>query len=90
MRAVFESLPGDGYLVLVDGMFHLNLTDYPLLSPLMPLTGLTGPIDAQRAHSIANAYSLAFFDHELKGRPAELLDGLVEHYPEVRFETRRP
>ena len=90
MRAVFRSLPGDGYLVLVGGMFHLNLTDYPLLSPLMPLTGLTGPIDAQRAHSIANAYALAFFDHELKGQPAELLDGLVEHYPEVRFQTRRP
>jgi len=90
MRAVFERLPGDGYLVLVGNMFHLNLTDYPLLSPLMPLTGLTGPIDAQRAHSIANAYSLAFFDHQLKGGTAELLDGLVEHYPEVRFETRRP
>ena len=90
MRAVFASLPGDGYLVLVGGMFHLNLTDYPLLSPLMPLTGLTGPIDAQRAHSIANAYSLAFFDHELKGQPAELLDGLLEHYPEMHFETRQP
>jgi len=90
MRAVFRSLPGDGYLVLVGNMFHLNLTDYSFLSPLMPLTGLTGPIDAQRAHDIANDYSRAFFDHQLKGRPAELLDGLVEHYPEVHFETRRP
>jgi len=90
MRAVFASLPGDGYLVLVRGMFHLNLTDYPLLSPLTSLLGVTGPIDAQRAHSIINAYSLAFFDQHLKGRPAALLDGLVEHYPEVRFETRRP
>src|SRR6266545_5533111 len=84
MRVVFESLPGDGYLVLVRGMFHLNLTDYPYLSPLTSLVGVTGPIDAQRAHSIINAYSLAFFDQHLKGRPAALLDGLVEHYPEVR------
>jgi hypothetical protein len=54
------------------------------------LLGLAGPIDVQRANSIIHAYSLVFFDHELKGQPAELLDGLVENYPEVRFETRRP
>jgi hypothetical protein len=90
MRAVFESLPGDGYFVRVRGMFHLNLTDLPYWSPLMRLLGVTGPIDGQRAHSIINAYSLAFFDHELKGRPAEPLDGLVEQYPEVVFATRRP
>jgi pimeloyl-ACP methyl ester carboxylesterase len=83
MRAVFESLPRDGYLVLVRGMFHLNLTDIPYWSPLTSLLGLTGPIDAQRAHSIINAYSLAFFDRHLKGRPATLLDGPAEQYPEV-------
>src|SRR5215217_630761 len=33
MRAVFTSLPGDGYFVRVRGMFHLNLTDYPSISP---------------------------------------------------------
>ena len=85
MRAVFESLPGDGYFVQVPGMFHLNFTDIPSWSPLFRLLGLTGPIDGQRAHSIINAYSLAFFDQHLKGQPAALLDGLVEHYPEVLF-----
>jgi predicted dienelactone hydrolase len=90
MRAVFQSLPGEGYFVRVRGMFHLNLTDYPLVSPLMPSTGVTGPIDAQRAHRIVNAYSLAFFDRRLKGRPAALLGGPAPPYPEVRFETRRP
>src|SRR5215216_7435062 len=54
MRAVFESLPGDGYFVQVPGMFHLNLTDIPLLSPLAPRLGLSGPIGAQPAHSIIN------------------------------------
>jgi len=82
---VFESLPGDGYFVEVPGMFHINYSDIPSWSPLLRLLGLAGPIDAQRAHSIINAYSLAFFDQHLKGRPAALLDGLVEHYPEVRF-----
>jgi hypothetical protein len=71
-------------------MFHLNLTDYPLVSPLMPLTGITGPIGAQRAHRIINAYSLAFFDRHLKGRPATLLDGPAAQYPDVALETRRP
>jgi dienelactone hydrolase len=90
MRAVFESLSGDGYLVLVPGMFHLNMNDTPYYSPLTSLLGLTGPIDPKRAHTIIKAYSLAFFDRHLKGRPAALLDGPAEQYPEVLFETRRP
>jgi hypothetical protein len=90
MRAVFESLPGDGYFVQVPEMFHFNLTDIPLLTPLAPRLGLSGPIGAQRAHSIINAYSLAFFDRHLKSQPATRFDGPTKHYPEVHFETRRP
>ncbi|MDQ3250654.1 MAG: carboxylic ester hydrolase, partial [Chloroflexota bacterium] len=89
MRAAFENLRGDGYFVQVPGMFHVNLTDIPYWSPLLSWLGVTGPIDGQRAHSIVNAYSLAFFDRHLQGRPAALLDGPAEQYPEVRFETRR-
>jgi hypothetical protein len=90
MRAAYESLPGDGYYVQVPGMFHVDMTDVPLLSPLAPTFGLSGPIGAQRAHRIINAYSVAFFDRHLKGRPAALLDGPAEQYPEVCFEARRP
>jgi predicted dienelactone hydrolase len=89
MRAVFESLPGDGYYVQVSGMFHVDMNDAPLLSPLASRMGLSGPIGGKRAHRIVNAYSLAFFDRHLKGRPAPLLDGPAEQYPQVRFETRR-
>jgi hypothetical protein len=89
MRAVFESLPGDGYFVQVPEMFHFNLTDIPLLTPLAPRLGLSGPIGAQRAHSIINAYSLAFFDRHLKSRPATRFDGPTKKYPEVYFETHR-
>jgi hypothetical protein len=91
MRAVFESLPGDGYFVQVPRMFHLNLTDVPLLiyAPFGRRVGLFGPIDAHRVHRIVNAYTLAFFDRHLKGMPATLLDGPAQ-YPEVRFDTRRP
>ena len=90
MRAVYESLPGDGYFVQVPGIFHINFTDVPLWSPLFSWVGATGPIDAQRAFHIINAYSLAFFDRHLKGRPAALLDGPAQQYPEVILETRRP
>ena len=91
MRAVFEkSQPGEGYFVQVAGMFHINLTDIPYWNRLNYRLGFTGPIDAQRAHRIINAYTLAFFDRHLMGRPAVLLDQPAELYPEVSFETRRP
>lgn len=50
--------------------------------------GLLGPIDGARAHRIINAYSLAFFERHLKGRPQKLLDGPAMPYPEVHFEVR--
>lgn len=71
-------------------MFHANLTDIHYWSPLFSLLGVTGPIDGQRAHNITNAYSLAFFDQHLKGRPIALLDGAAKQYLEVALETRRP
>ncbi|MCY7306628.1 MAG: hypothetical protein LH632_10850 [Rhodoferax sp.] len=90
MRAVYESLPGAGYFLRVPGTFHLDFTDTPNWTPLASWLNLTGPIDGQRAHNIVNAYSLAFFDRHLAGRPAKLLDGPTERYPEVLFESRAP
>ncbi|MEO8613075.1 MAG: carboxylic ester hydrolase [Chloroflexota bacterium] len=92
MRAVFEkSLLGEGYYVQVPGMFHVNFTDAPYFSPLTPQLGFAGPnINAQRGFDIINAYSLAFFDQHLQSRPAALLDGPSNQYPEVLFETRQP
>lgn len=88
MRAVYDSLPDDGYLVLVQGMFHVNFTDAPYFSPVESQIGLTGPIDGQRGFDIVNAYSLAFFDKELKGEPAPLLNGSSKQYPEVDLMRR--
>ncbi len=89
MRAVYEGLPGDGYLVLIPGIFHAQFTDSPLLSPFASLLGLSGPFDAQRAHCIINAYTLALFDRHVRGEPAALLDGPSDQYSEVLFESRR-
>jgi predicted dienelactone hydrolase len=88
-RAVFdESQPGHGFYLQMPGMFHVNFTDAPYWSPLLPVLGLIGPMDAQRGFAIANAYSLAFFDQALAGRPAPLLAGPSPSYPDVLFEAR--
>jgi predicted dienelactone hydrolase len=88
MRTVYEDLPGPGYFVEVPGMFHLDMTDAALLADLVAWPGLAGPIGAGRAHRIVNAYSVAFFDRALRGRPTPLLDGLSEQFPEVIFAAR--
>ncbi|MEP7289091.1 MAG: carboxylic ester hydrolase, partial [Chloroflexota bacterium] len=90
MQAVFnEESAGDGYYVQVPGLFHVNFTDAPYFTPLAPQLGFSGPnINAQRGFDIINAYSLAFFDQHLEGRPSALLDGPSKQYPEVLFETR--
>jgi pimeloyl-ACP methyl ester carboxylesterase len=88
MRAVFEKSTGDGYFVEVSGLFHANLTDIPHFSPLLKWLGITGSIDATRAHNVINAYTVAFFDRYLAGPPATILDGANEQFPEVRLERR--
>jgi predicted dienelactone hydrolase len=88
MRAVYESLEGEGYFVQVDGIFHSNFCDIPAWSPLVRWVGAAGPMDVRRAHQIINAYSVAFFDKELKGQESALLEGEVEEYPEVRIRIR--
>jgi hypothetical protein len=39
---------------------------------------------------ITSAYTLAFFNRHLKGKPADLLNGNSPDYPEVRLEVRNP
>ena len=90
MGTAFKNLRGAGYFVQVPGMFHVNLTDIPYWSPLLPWLGVTGPIKAQRAHDIINAYSMAFFNRHLLGRAEGLLDGPAGQYREVIFNARRP
>ena len=90
MRAAFAKSQVAGYFVQVPGMFHVNLTDVPYWSPLLPWLGVTGPVDARRAHSIINAYSLAFFNQQLLGRAEALMDTPTSQYPEVIFDACKP
>jgi hypothetical protein len=89
MRVVYEHLRGEGYFVQIPGSFHLDMTDAPFLSALVPWRGLSGPIGGDRAHRIINACSLAFFDRELRHRGTGPLDGPTDRFPEVIVESRR-
>ncbi|TLN00012.1 carboxylic ester hydrolase, partial [bacterium] len=87
IRAAFDNPRGDRTLVWIDGMYHNDFSDARLYTPLASLIGFTGPIDTLQARHIVNAYSLAFFDHYLKGLPEALLDGPAEQFPGVQLET---
>jgi hypothetical protein len=89
MRAAFDGLPGDGYFVRVPGIFHADLTDIPSWSPLFGTLGVAGPIGARQAHSIVNAYSVAFFERHLRGNTTTLLDAPARQYPDVLLDTHR-
>lgn len=79
-----QSASADSRAFTLLGADHYDFTDLPLLSPLAPQLGLKGPIDGRRALRIIDAYSLAFFDHWLKGEPpAALLSAPPPAYPEV-------
>lgn len=88
MRTTFTRLADAGYLVQITGTFHSNFTDLPRWSPLLRWLGVSGPIDAQRAHHIINAYTLAFFDRHLRNLPTSLLDAPSAPFPEVSIERR--
>lgn len=89
MRTLFASLPGDGYLLSIPGMFHANISDFPYImaAPAASALGITGPADARQVHRIMNAYSLAFFDHYLKGENRPLLER-PSPWPEARLDRR--
>jgi hypothetical protein len=88
-RAVFEHNRADAYYVTMNGMFHVNWTDAPIWSPIVRWGGLAGPIDPYRGFAETNAYTLAFFDRYLKGKPSPLLDETPGRQPDARLEVRR-
>ena len=75
----------NGYNIYVRDAYHINFTDFNLVSPLFkfPLFGALGSIDTRQMERIMNAYTLAFFDQTLKGIPSPLLQGNSTDYPEV-------
>lgn len=87
-RATFDkSAPGHGYFVEIPGMFHMNYTDAPAWTPLAQAMAFSGPIGGRRGHEVLAAYSAAFYERFLAGRPSALLDG-PPPWDEVRIDRR--
>jgi hypothetical protein len=78
-----------GYVLRIRGASHMNYCDSPLFSPIRRLTG-AGPIDASRAMSIVNRYTLAFFNRYLNGQSEPLLGSPALRFPETRLEVWQP
>ncbi|WP_188316863.1 alpha/beta hydrolase family protein [Solihabitans fulvus] len=79
---------GQGHVWTVAGASHYNFTDRGVYFNLLrSQVAHLGPIDGARASAITNAYTRAFFDAYLRGRPAPPLTGESSTYPEVRQES---
>jgi predicted dienelactone hydrolase len=86
----FRAWGGENLTLL--GSEHMNFSDLPLRSRLR---NSGGRISADRAMKIINAYTVAFFDRELKGKQSPLFSAIVAKtdrlragspFPEVIFE----
>lgn len=76
------------WLMSVAGSAHVSYTDTIMLSPMLSWLGVTGKISADRMERIMNAYLLAFFDQNLRGKRSVLLNGPDPAYPEVTLQVR--
>ena len=75
---------GDVYDVTLAKTEHGNFSDLTLFFPRDPKL-----MDPRRAHAIILAYTEAFFDKYLKGKPtSDLLKGPAAQFPEVTFAKK--
>jgi len=83
-RTLKEKSTNDWYNIEIAGTNHGSFSDLMLFFRSAP-----GQIDPRRAHEIINAYTLAFFDQYLRGKPGPLLAEPSPSFPEAKF-TRKP
>jgi predicted dienelactone hydrolase len=85
--AVYENSLADFYSIHVNHTAHANFSDLGLIMPILKSAGLLGAINPQEMEKIMNAYTLAFFQKYLEGKPAPLLEGPppAGEFPEVVF-----
>ncbi|WP_442602016.1 alpha/beta hydrolase family protein [Paenibacillus sp. KN14-4R] len=76
-----NALAGGGLSILIPGSKHASFSDLSLFSPMLGLSSS----DPRRDHRIVNAFSVAFFDHYLKGKSDSTLQSAAVQYPDVHF-----
>jgi dienelactone hydrolase len=71
--------------ISIAGTTHRDFTLLPMLSPLAPRLGLSGPTGGDDAHRIVDDWTVAFLDHHLDG---EIVEPLVDapNHEEVTVE----
>ncbi len=65
IQAAHEARQTPGSIITLPGTRHYNFTDIPLLSPLTPQMGLTGPANGRKTLNIINDHTLSFFEAHL-------------------------
>ena len=73
-----------GWLLFLAQTQHVDFTDRSLFSTVASWTG-RGTLGPAKAHTIVNAYTLAFFSEILKGEERPLLKQQPSPYPEVEI-----
>jgi predicted dienelactone hydrolase len=77
----FRDWGGENLTLL--GSEHMNFSDYPLRTSIRNGGGSISP---DRAMKIINAYTVAFFERELKGQISPLFSNTGSPFPEVIFD----
>lgn len=84
---------GSGYKLLLADSGHGTFTEDKLLFEHLfpdaaPDLGIFGALEAKRSLEIVSAYTVAFFEQELKGKPSPLLAGPSASYPEITIKAK--
>jgi Platelet-activating factor acetylhydrolase, isoform II len=70
--------------IMVTGTVHQSFTDLGVFAGQLGID-IGATIDANRALAITRAYTKAFFDLHLRGKPQPLMTAPSPRYPEVTF-----
>jgi dienelactone hydrolase len=65
IQAADENRQAEGSIITLPGTRHYNFSDLPLLTPLTPQMGLTGPANGRETLETINEYTLSFFSQHL-------------------------
>ena len=90
-RTVFNALAKDAYLVKISGSVHGSFADWIRIMPEATALSWWGPrtISIDRAHEIATALVVSFFNKHLLGEDDHLLDDVPPRFPEVKEFLRK-
>jgi len=80
----WQQLTGWKRWLMVTGTVHSSFTDLGVLADQLGID-IGADIDANRAMAITRAYTKAFFDLHLRGKPQPLMAAPAPQYPEITF-----